>query len=409
MPNKSVAENYVATYYRDTDIDSVANTVTVTYGPISTYPTNLVDKSWVRTPNFVQLRKENRLPVNPFSGSRVTYSPGVLVRNWTMPGRSITRYTTAWAGKLTSASGAPIPSDLRFRVSNKLLSKAKQNEWNVPVFAAEGLKTAEMVIKGATNLVTLMRYARRGDVSSFLRHLRKKPTVSQEKRAKKRFNKDFGVDPSKAVANLWLETVYGWLPFMMDIQSAVNTVMDCVDKEEGRVLSVHSRDFYNVNTVIPDDIYEVSPPCVGTTSYSTRTDVRGKWKAVIRAADLPGRFGLTNPAAVVWELTTLSFVVDWFIPIGDYLSALDADVRFDHLGGSWGLKRESKYDYQPLKAVINPWIDTVSGRASAKATYYSREPMNSIPSPKLADLSFSANLGPIRVGSAISLLRQYFK
>jgi hypothetical protein len=34
--------------------------------------------------------------------------------------------------------------------------------------------------------------------------------------------------------------------------------------------------------------------------------------------------GLTNPLAVVWEKVPYSFVVDWFIPISDYLSTLDA-------------------------------------------------------------------------------------
>ena len=32
------------------------------------------------------------------------------------------------------------------------------------------------------------------------------------------------------------------------------------------------------------------------------------------------RFGM-NPVATAWELTTLSFVIDWFISVGDFIAA----------------------------------------------------------------------------------------
>ncbi len=35
---------------------------------------------------------------------------------------------------------------------------------------------------------------------------------------------------------------------------------------------------------------------------------------------LASRLGLTNPAAVAWELVPYSFVVDWFVNVGDYLN-----------------------------------------------------------------------------------------
>lgn len=34
------------------------------------------------------------------------------------------------------------------------------------------------------------------------------------------------------------------------------------------------------------------------------------------------QLGLANPLATIWELFPLSFVIDWFLPIGDFLSAL---------------------------------------------------------------------------------------
>lgn len=41
---------------------------------------------------------------------------------------------------------------------------------------------------------------------------------------------------------------------------------------------------------------------------------------------VPKLLGFTNPAAVLWEATPFSFVVDWFLPIGDYLKTLDGST-----------------------------------------------------------------------------------
>jgi hypothetical protein len=35
-------------------------------------------------------------------------------------------------------------------------------------------------------------------------------------------------------------------------------------------------------------------------------------------------YGWQNPASLVWEVIPYSFVVDWMIPVGDYLASLDA-------------------------------------------------------------------------------------
>jgi hypothetical protein len=43
--------------------------------------------------------------------------------------------------------------------------------------------------------------------------------------------------------------------------------------------------------------------------------------------------GLTNPIAVAWELVPFSFAVDWFLPVGNTLSALTAGQGLTWLGG----------------------------------------------------------------------------
>lgn len=45
------------------------------------------------------------------------------------------------------------------------------------------------------------------------------------------------------------------------------------------------------------------------------------------------KYGLTNPYSLVWELFTLSFVVDWFTGLGNFFSALDSYIGVSVLDG----------------------------------------------------------------------------
>ena len=50
-----------------------------------------------------------------------------------------------------------------------------------------------------------------------------------------------------------------------------------------------------------------------------RTDKHGNEIDAVASA---AQFGLTNPLLVAWEVVPFSFVVDWFLPVGDYLEGL---------------------------------------------------------------------------------------
>jgi len=51
-------------------------------------------------------------------------------------------------------------------------------------------------------------------------------------------------------------------------------------------------------------------------------------------SNYPAAFlGLTNPLATAWELVPLSFVANWFVSIGETLSALDAGIGLEWVSG----------------------------------------------------------------------------
>lgn len=62
--------------------------------------------------------------------------------------------------------------------------------------------------------------------------------------------------------------------------------------------------------------------------------------------------GLYNPFALFWEVTPYSFVVDWMLPIGNWLGSLTADVGMSYIDGYMNHKTVSGFSvencYDPL-------------------------------------------------------------
>lgn len=65
------------------------------------------------------------------------------------------------------------------------------------------------------------------------------------------------------------------------------------------------------------------------TEYNTRINAFAKAsipRAALLAGNIAQQLGLVNPVALAWELVPLSFVVNWFVGIGQFLNQFDAFV-----------------------------------------------------------------------------------
>lgn len=91
-------------------------------------------------------------------------------------------------------------------------------------------------------------------------------------------------------------------------------------------------------------------------------------------------WGITNPLEVAWELTTMSHVVDWFIPIGRYISTFDAylGVTFHSGYETIFLECTSGATYKPLPATY-PDVWNASGSDSFQHIYHKRDVLASFP------------------------------
>lgn len=140
------------------------------------------------------------------------------------------------------------------------------------------------------------------------------------------------------VPDFFLEYVYAIQPLMSDTKGAFD-LMKKIDadgipdrihfKTGTKGKDVQDTPYYGNLVVSPFSIY---------TSYHIETE----WKAFIRvdyAADNPAlralqQLGVVNPVELAWNLIPYSFVVDWFIPIGNYLQGWTADLGLRFIGGS---------------------------------------------------------------------------
>lgn len=115
--------------------------------------------------------------------------------------------------------------------------------------------------------------------------------------------------------------------------------------------------------------------------------------------------GISNPALLAWELLPYSFVVDWFIPVGNYLQNINASAGLRFVKGF----RTTRSTFQGSASSTTDgsrwWL---SGGFPARfdgAQLY-RESLTSFPTAKLPSFQMGLNLS--QVTSGISLLTELF-
>lgn len=175
---------------------------------------------------------------------------------------------------------------------SKFRTKIAGSSFNAGVFLGEGHQALNMISNAATRIAKALISAKKLDFASAAKHL-----VGGTKRDNLR---------RKSSSN-WLELQYGWLPLLHDAK-------------DGAEFLAHNF-AVPLQTIVRVRRYkEGSRTGAGVpTFFKAGTQVQVK--ATIKERDIVALAGLTDPASVAWELLPYSFIVDWFIPIGDYLAA----------------------------------------------------------------------------------------
>lgn len=238
---------------------------------------------------------------------------------------------------------------------NKLISKWKSTELDAGVALAESKESIEMIIQRLRSIAGTARSLRKGDLGGALRHLGPVPK-SHKTRAQKRLNHK---DPSSA----FLELHLGWTPLISDIYAASNLDLKPVTT---KLVTPWVKERRNSRLAYPQ--------------FSTfrKDEVKVRLVAAMNSQPtIADRLGLLNPATIAWELIPFSFVIDYFIPIGEAISNFENTWRLDMKYIMSQTEVRTEVDaFVPKNAPVGYWYNSEDFRYRCVYSEYKRQRYN---------------------------------
>lgn len=261
------------------------------YSDVRRFATQQKFSEWQYTWNYTTLQWD----LTTFTPDRLFDLNGIYsFYNWKPNGTS---FDTEWS---TSLIG--VENDLGL----KALVKIADAKVNIAVAYAEAHKTSKLIYDTASRIDRAYRAFRRGDLKGIARNL--------------------GITPSK-LHNSWLEYKYGWMPLLMDVKGAAEFFAQQQVVRPPRFTVVATKEIVK-RSFKP---FTYSAPGFGGPETATEL-IERRWDGKVKiTCELSSphlselqQIGVTNPALVAWELVPFSFVFDWFISVGDWLTGLTA-------------------------------------------------------------------------------------
>lgn len=290
------------------------------------------------------------------------------------------RYIDSWTGDGPNALSASEENVLLGR----LMTAIRGTDFNGSVASATLHQSVDTVLTTLTRFGRCAASLRRGNFHDAARllgvdHPRGWPRHSR-------------APTSRDVAARWLELQYGWLPLLSDTYDgwqAVNEVFKGPRKITASASFTHRES-----------------KTIGAPAYSANEVMQMTLKVkyiheMTEQMSSARQLGLEQPLSVAWELLPWSFVVDWFIPIGTYVSNLEQIPRLS------GTTMKSSMKSFHITGTGNSAL-TRGATLQHTGCYYNRTSVASlsVPFPDFSGVSGVASGN--RIANAIALCRQRF-
>lgn len=203
---------------------------------------------------------------------------------------------------------------------------------------------------------------------------------------------------NNAIANAWLTWAVGVRPLISDINSYLRALRDSKHAREYHY-RVHASGTNRKRNKVQDFRGHGLPT---VTSTKSRVSVRYAIDVSVKnpLLDYAHRMGLINPLTTVWEAARLSFLVDYFTGIGDYIGQTE-DLLYASVN----------WDVSGQKTVIRHYYTTCQGGgrgagsndynrgrfygSTAESLSFERSRITALPmsSPKKPELDFDLRAG----------------
>lgn len=294
-----------------------------------TYPSFERTYTGVRTPGYLARKKAGTLPINPYNSNVVRIGREGWVSYAVVDAPMHQRVDTS---PVHFANGSPLgagfPSlvaDTQNKAVRSLYSKVEGVKVNYAQFLGERKQVVELFASTATRVVNAARALRHGDLRTFQQSLSLAGSnLGDRELLATAWKRAMRTPVKNRLANHWLEFYFGWKPLLKDVYESAELLAESItrsQKPEGVIsvskstrqrLKQHSGGSGNRIVVDFDDV------------HTCRVNIRVHYRLEDEARNLLNKTGISNPLLLAWELIPFSFVVDWFLPVGNYLESLMA-------------------------------------------------------------------------------------
>jgi len=271
--------------------------------------------------------------------------------------------------------------------STALRNKLKDQSTNIAQSLAEYRQTSAMFVDFSSRLVRAYRALRKGSPSQVYRAL------TGGKPLPKGWKKQWNSDVLDTASDNWLAWQYGIRPLISDLAGSIEEYYKV--RNNGLLIRRVSMKVPTLSqsgyTPLPQYDYGANSWTCSLTGrlvcYAEFEDGAGVYNQTVY------RLGFTNPALLIWELIPYSFVIDWFLQVGDFLSAAESIVGLKRVG----IHVSSKYTTITFSTIYG--TTSSSNEVVSKRTFY-----GSLPAPTL---NFGSGVGSwSRLLSGLALIRQ---
>lgn len=284
------------------------------------------------------------------------------VPGYQIPGADINGLTlmSDWPGQWSNTA-IGFDSNILNEAHTEALLRIADGKAQLGNMLAESKKTFHHLLDTSVQLLTAYRAARRGEWT----------------KVQKALGLGFkDVLAGSSPANRWLEYQYGWKPLMSDIHSLYGILGGNLKSGAplvyGRGSGHRSQSTSSTQTDASTKIYskefkfEQKVVCKIHAKFDA-----SKWRTA-------SQVGLLNPLAIGWELVPFSFVLDWFMPVGNVLEAMTARAGLSFVSGadSWRSFGSCK-----IQNISTSGSLTKRGKATLKLCDFSRSALGNWPSP----------------------------
>lgn len=353
----------------------------VSTGYVYTYPAKTFRPTqwW-----FSSNQKGNKVFPTNWTGIRVHSTPGQSYYTYTRRGKTYIVNSNCDVGNIGYSSfvlngnsldvSIPFSQNAYNRVLTQCLANIVDSSLNVGVAVAELAETANYLSNTSARLFKGLRAIKKGNIKGI----------------KRAFNVKIDGKIPDNLSGRWLEYSYAVTPLLNDIYGATELFNEGLKKRY--IISARSSVTQTLESRNTSTTYSVSAH--GTSIY------RARIRALLREEDVHALnlLGLQNPEEVAWELVPFSFVVDWGLPIGTWLQAMNAHLGLTFLDGHVSVAHKGVEFWR------NVSLDRTTVRpAMLSGNSYGRDALSDFPTPSL----YVKNpLSPSHGATTIALLHQ---